>query len=49
MILSGKDVDIDGLMLQLELENVEEMRRGVTQQLTDQIDQVNRFDIGTTL
>jgi hypothetical protein len=49
MILSGKDVDIDGLMLQLEVENVEEMRRGVTRQLTDQIDQVNRLDIGTTL
>jgi len=49
MILSGKDVDIDGLMFQLEVENVEEMRRGVTQQLTDQIDQVNRLDIGTTL
>jgi hypothetical protein len=30
MILSGKDVNIDELMLQLEVENVEEMRHGVT-------------------
>jgi hypothetical protein len=31
MILSGKDVDIDELMLQLEVENVGEMKHGVTQ------------------
>ncbi len=31
MILSGKDVDIDELMFQLEVENVGEMKHGVTQ------------------
>jgi uncharacterized protein (DUF1919 family) len=31
MILNGKDVDIDELMLQLEVKNVGEMRHGVTQ------------------
>jgi len=38
MILSGKDVDIDELMLQLKTINVEEMRHGVTKQFMDQID-----------
>jgi hypothetical protein len=41
MILSGKDTNIDELMFQLEqlvVENVGEMRHGVTQQFIDQID-----------
>jgi hypothetical protein len=37
MILSDKDVDIDELMFQWEVENVEEMKHGVTQQFTNQI------------
>ncbi len=38
MILSGKHVNIDGLMLQLEVKNVEEMKHGVTRKFTNQID-----------
>jgi len=30
MILSGKDVDINELMLQLEIENVGKMKCGIT-------------------
>jgi hypothetical protein len=49
MILSGKDVDIDEFMFQLEVENVEEMKHGVTRQFIDQIDEVNGPNIETTL
>jgi hypothetical protein len=48
MILNGKNVDIDELMLQLKAENVVEDRHHV---LTAKhvIDQVNELDTKTTL
>ncbi len=49
MTLSGKDVDIDEVMFQLEVKNVEEMKHGVTRQFIDQIDEVNGPNIETTL
>jgi hypothetical protein len=49
MILSGKDIDINELMLQLEIKNVGKMKCGITWQFTDEIDQVNGFNIEIAL
>ncbi len=52
MILNGKDTNINELMFQLEqlvVENVGEMKHGVTWQFIDQIDHINGLKIKVAL
>ncbi len=51
-MLNGKDININELMFQLEqlvVENVGEMKHGVTWQFIDQIDQINGLKIKVAL